>query len=113
MKLSHSSIIATWILILTSANAEPPKGLPPAVQQARERSATAMFKQWDKDGDGRVSRQELPNDKSGNFDRADSDHDGFISLSEHLAMLTRGVREGQKANALSANIDKPPTSPCQ
>ncbi len=47
------------------------------------------FAQWDKNGDGRLVRGELPPFAQRNFDRVDTDKDGFISRDEHRAFLNR------------------------
>ena len=52
-----------------------------------------MFKRMDANGDGKLSREELPDRARQNFDRVDSDRDGFISREEHEAFLRR-MREG-------------------
>ena len=46
----------------------------------------ARFKQWDSNSDGKLSRDELPKGLRGNFDRVDTDKNGFISVKEHLAV---------------------------
>ena len=49
------------------------------------------FSQWDRDGNGKLSRDELPDGPRRNFDRADTDKDGWISRAEHVAFLRRGT----------------------
>ncbi len=54
---------------------------------------SSVFDQWDRDGDGKLARDELPSRLRGNFDRADADGDGFISRDEDArfrAKLTTG-----------------------
>ena len=46
-------------------------------------SADETFEAWDRDGDGRLVREELPQRLRGNFERVDLDRDGFIDLDEH------------------------------
>ena len=57
-------------------------------------SATAevdeRFERWDRDGDGRLVREEVPEGLRGNFDRVDRNEDGVIDLQEHLAAVGRG-----------------------
>ena len=42
-----------------------------------------LFKTWDRNRDGKLSREELPEGPRQNFERVDSDKDGFISQAEH------------------------------
>ncbi len=49
------------------------------------------FQRWDKDGDGRLTREELPEPLRRNFDRVDADGDGFISRGEDAAFRRRMV----------------------
>lgn len=58
---------------------------------AQDRSAA--FQQWDTDSDGKVSKQELPEQLRGNFERVDRDRDGFISLAEHEQFLNRSANQ--------------------
>ena len=54
-------------------------------------SASEIVKQSDKDGDGTLSRDEVPDPMKEFFDRADADKDGFITSSELAAgMRARG-----------------------
>ena len=48
------------------------------------------FERWDRDGDGRLVRDELPEGLRGNFERVDRNGDGVIDLREHLAVVGRG-----------------------
>jgi acetyl esterase/lipase len=50
------------------------------------------FPQWDRNADGRLVADELPERLRRNFSRVDSDSNGYISLQEHLAVGRRGPR---------------------
>ena len=58
----------------------------------------AWFKQADKDGDGRLSREEAPNKAV--FNDVDTDGDGFASVNELQVWLA--ARGGAWAQALAA-----------
>lgn len=51
--------------------------------------ANEVFKRWDRDGDGQLTRDELPEPLRPNFGRVDRDGDGKISPEEHAAFLNR------------------------
>ena len=57
---------------------------------ADEDRAAALFRKWDRNNDGKLSRQELPVAARRNFSRVDRDRNGFISLKEHTAFLRGG-----------------------
>lgn len=54
---------------------------------ARAQTGAAEVKKYDKDGDGKVSRDEAPEQWKRNFDAADTDDDGKISSAEVDAVL--------------------------
>ena len=56
---------------------------------AQELRHEKSFRDWDKNKDDKLSKQELPNNAKRNFERVDSDKSGFISLKEHVAYLSR------------------------
>ncbi len=58
---------------------------PPPNPRAQQIEAT--FKHIDKNGDGKVDPQELPN--AGQFKQIDANADGFLTLDEALAHFTR------------------------
>lgn len=52
-----------------------------------------MFDLWDRDKDGKLSREELPEGARKNFERVDRDGSGSISREEHEAVAGRGKAE--------------------
>lgn len=50
----------------------------------------AQFERWDRNGDGFLTRDELPERLRGNFGRVDRDGDGKITPAEHAAVRRRG-----------------------
>ena len=50
------------------------------------------FRNWDKNGDGKLTRDELPEPLRQNFDRVDTNHDGFITPDEDEAFRSRAPK---------------------
>ena len=75
---------------------------------AQQRSS---FDQWDKNRDGKLAREELPQGAKRNFERADTDRNGSISRAEHQAFLGRQPRGEQpftiKSDLPYAGTDNP------
>ena len=69
------------------------------------------FKQWDKNQDDMLTPDELPPALRPNFDRVDTNRDGFISRAEHRAFVTRapnapaGNAAARGGRALSDKIE--------
>ncbi|MDG2014222.1 MAG: alpha/beta hydrolase [Pirellulaceae bacterium] len=85
-------------------------GVPPLVAQTKAPSSLKKpdirFLRWDKNKDQRLSRNELPAPLRVNFERVDTDRDGWISLAEHLRFINRNNKEveGGRTNA-TANMN--------
>lgn len=63
--------------------------IPSLVMIPAQSPAQSRFDQWDKDKDGKLSREELPDQARRNFDRVDKDGDGAISREEDAAVTNR------------------------
>ncbi len=55
-----------------------------------------LFDRWDRNGDGKLTRDELPEKARPNFDRADTNGDGVISREEDAAFRNRRPAEPQR-----------------
>jgi len=65
-----------------------------------------LFKTWDRNMDGKLSKDELPEGPRQNFERVDSDKDGFISKAEHEKFVGgRKAPSTNQAPRLPENID--------
>jgi poly(3-hydroxybutyrate) depolymerase len=53
-----------------------------------------MFRAWDKNGDGILRRSEVPEGPRRIFDQVDKNHDGKVTLAEHLA-ATYGAKSSR------------------
>lgn len=72
-------------------------GLSSSVSLAQQPAAGGgPFKQWDKNGDGKLVKEELPGPLQKNFSRVDKDGDGFITRAEDAAF--RGQRPQRPGN---------------
>ena len=50
---------------------------------------TRLFRQWDRNGDGVLTRGEVPANARRSFTRIDANQDGKVTLAEHLAGMRR------------------------
>ncbi len=67
------------------------------VQAQQQPQPDRRFKAWDRDGDNRLKREELPEALRRNFARVDADKDGFISVKEHLDFTRQRQRQAAPA----------------
>ena len=56
---------------------------------AQQAPPEALFKQWDKNKDGKLMPEEIPQNARRNFGRVDTNKDGVITLEEHTRFLKR------------------------
>ncbi len=69
-----------------------------------------QFDDWDKNHDGKLSRDELPPGPRQVFDRVDTNHDGFVSRDEHEAFLRRRQQQAGQTQA-PQNVEVIPNLP--
>ena len=96
MNLMKPSLILPFGLALSRvchAQDHPPSAATVSIQ----------FAQVDRNQDGKISREELPERLRPNFDRIDTNHDGGISKDEHLAVV--GNRKAAGTASLAPGIE--------
>jgi len=86
-----------WVLTALAASAQLP-------------NPAAMFRRLDRDGNGRLTRDELPERARSDFDRLDRDGDGAVSEEEHTAALRR-FREGAAQRRPAGGVVSPAALP--
>lgn len=84
-------------------------------QRSKSRGSRGGFDlaQFDKDGDGKISRDEAPDQLRGLFDKLDTNGDGFIDRAEANAMRARmkGVEKGGPGGPKGLPGGMPPGDP--
>lgn len=73
---------------------------------AQDRQRT-IFDGWDSNGDGRLTKNELPAGARANFEKADRNGDGFISREEDSAFRKRSRRGLKLADSIDGQLDQP------
>ncbi len=86
--------LALSILICLSVTGSAPSQVQP----------DRVFKEWDKNKDGKLTRTEVPKRNRGNFDRVDKDKNNFISLQEHLDFMRGGARQQDRRAPSTKNL---------
>lgn len=61
------------------------------------------FDAWDKNGDGKLTKDELPPNVRRNFEKVDANKDGFISRDEDSAFRRRNANRGDQSSRAPAN----------
>lgn len=77
-------------------------GLVASAALAQEAPARGAFDAWDRNGDGRLTREELPEPLRKNFERVDANGDGFIAREEDAAVRRRGESAGPRGAGQAA-----------
>lgn len=67
-------------------------------------SRQTRFDRLDRNGDGKLERDELPRAIRGNFDRADKNGDGFISRKEDMEFANRSGARNTSPRGLPAGV---------
>jgi len=65
-----------------------------------------IFDRWDQNSDGKLTREELPQNARPNFDRADKNNDGFISREEDKIFREKSGRRQKKRSRDQLNNDR-------
>ncbi len=77
----------------------------PALAIARQPAERDLFAVWDHDGDGKLTRGELPERLRSNFDRVDRDRDGFITRAEHRAFADRRRQPKRRQSSIPEGVE--------
>jgi len=74
--------------------------------EAQVNPKRTIFDRWDKNSDGKLTREELPQNARPNFDRADKNDDGFISREEDKIFREQSGRRQKKGSRDQLNNDR-------
>jgi predicted dienelactone hydrolase len=87
--------------------------LIPAHTDARQSEADRMFAEYDADKDGKLSKEELPEQFQAFFDTLDKNEDGFLTKDELAEIAGRGGRgnRGGRGGEQPAEPEKPKDPP--
>jgi acetyl esterase/lipase len=73
---------------------------------AQVSSKKTIFDRWDRNGDGKLTKEELPQNARPNFGRADKNNDGFISREEDKNFRARSERRQRNESRNQPNNDR-------
>jgi Ca2+-binding EF-hand superfamily protein len=92
----------------TKGDKDPPKKLPPLVQEVLSLTPEEFIKRFDKNNDGLLSKDELPPFAAKGFEKFDSNGDGYLNKEEVAAMLPvlRKLMSGSGGPALGNTPDE-------
>jgi Ca2+-binding EF-hand superfamily protein len=85
-------VIVCVVLTLTTATARagekppPKKPVPPAIQELLKSTPEDFIKRFDKDGDGKLSKEEAPPAVAKGFEKSDRNGDGQLDRDEVRAL---------------------------
>ena len=80
------------------------------VRKKAEEQADRIFKARDKDGDGRLSKEELPEQAAKMFSRIDRDGDGAVSKQEYVRFQAQSMQKRAAMKAMEKAM-QPSTAP--
>jgi len=99
----RNALIAVLLIVAATAaaqNAKPPQrpDRPKLDPELAKRFTERFFKRYDKNSDGKITREELPEQMRRAFDRFDTNRDGAITPAEDTATrIARANRSGGRA----------------
>jgi Ca2+-binding EF-hand superfamily protein len=89
--VSFATLCALFVFMSASAQdtkKDPPKKIPPQVEEILKLTPEEVIKRFDKNGDGKLSKDELPAIFGKAFDAADKNGDGKLDRAGVAAMQT-------------------------
>lgn len=89
MKLASRTVILIFALLVSTSHAQN----------------KSPFDAWDSDGDGKLTRSELPPNVRQNFEKVDTNEDGFISREEDSTFRRRNSNRGAQSSRGPANAN--------
>ena len=78
----YSPSYPTWKILAVILLITPPLLAQEQAENRFQRAAERYFERNDKNKDGKLSREEFPEQRRSLFDRIDTDKDGFVTLEE-------------------------------
>ena len=96
------------------AKKDPPKKIPPQVEELLKLTPEAAIKRFDKDGDGKLSKDELPAVLGKAFDATDKNGDGKLDRAgvEKLQTLLRNVFAAGNQPKMALEMSRKSSTAC-